>query len=233
MARRTRMSLSDAMETYKGGGNNDFFTLADDKQVAKVRFLYGSNEDELDWYVVHEVEIGGKKRWVQCHEDADCPLCAVNNKAQLKIFIQLVDYRDNKVKTWERGRNFIPKLIGQINRYGNLYSRPFEVERNGKKGDTSTTYELFPLDPDNVKWEDLPQKQELVGHDGFILDRGIEDLRKMAEGTFAFTPVNGGTAESRTPASERQPAPSERRTEEPAPRRETPTPRQNAGSDIF
>lgn len=228
-----RRSLAEALEKYKGSGNNDFFVLENDKDVAQVRFLYGADEEDLDWYPVHAVEIGGKKRYALCPETSDCPLCYSSNKAQLKIFLQLVDDRDGKVKTWERGQKFIPKILGIMQRYGALYTRKIEVERNGKKGDTQTDYALYPLDPDNVAWDSLPERQQLVGPDGFILERDYNDLQAMADGTFEFTPVAGQRSNG-TPASERQAPPSQ----QPAPRqRQQQAQPQNSrpqrGTDVF
>lgn len=229
-----RRNLAEALEKYKSSGNNDFFTLENDKDTATVRFLYGSNEEDLDWYPVHQVEIGGKKRWALCPETSDCPLCRAGVKVQLKIFLQLQDDRDGKVKTWERGQKFIPKIIGMMQRYGALYTRKIEVERQGKKGDTSTDYALYPLDPDNIAWDDLPERQTLVGHDGFILERDHTDLQAMADGTFEFTPV-AGQRSSGTPASERQQPPSQQH--QPRQRQEQAPPQQNSrpqrGTDVF
>ena len=40
------------------------------------------------------------------HRD-DCPLCKAGNKTQEKLFIQLYDEDDGKIKVWERGKNFV------------------------------------------------------------------------------------------------------------------------------
>ena len=58
----------------------------------------------------------------------------------------LFDIEDGKVKIWERGRQFISKLQGLINRYNPLEEKVFEIERHGKAGETSTKYEIYPLD---------------------------------------------------------------------------------------
>lgn len=205
--------LTDALKHFEensgSGDRNEFFQLVNDRDTAVVRFLHEGEED-LDWYIVHQVEIEGKKRWVKCLENR-CPACEAGNRAQLKIFLQLLDKRDGKQKTWERGQKFIPKIISNINRYGNLCSRPYEIERNGKKGDTKTDYQLFPLDADNKTLADLPKRQELLGERGFILDRNAADVKKMVEGTFKYEPVAGtheGDSQERT---EQSPPPTERR----------------------
>ena len=42
-------------------------------------------------------------------------------------------------------------------RYNPLVSVPFDIERVGKKGDTNTTYETYPLQQDNARIEDFPE----------------------------------------------------------------------------
>jgi hypothetical protein len=183
-------SLQDAVKHFEevsGSTRNEFFTLADHGDTATVRFLHEGEED-LDWYILHKVKIQEKDRWVKCTEDEQCPLCKAGNRPQLKIFLQLVDKRDGKIKTWERGQKFIPKIISIINRYGNLNSRPYDIERMGKKGDTKTDYNLFPHDKDG-KEANLPERQELVGENGFILEKSIEDMKKIAEGTYRYEDV--------------------------------------------
>lgn len=240
MAPKRKRNLAEALEKYKGSGNNDFFQLENDKDTAVVRFLYGDSEEDLDWYPVHPVEIGGKKRYVLCTEEADCPLCQANNRVQLKLFLQLVDDKDGKVKTWERGQKFIPKILGLMNRYGALYTRKFEVERNGKKGDTGTTYELYNFDPDDVKWDELPEKQELVGPQGFVLELSNEDMEAVADGTFKFTPVenhkdNSHSQRRGTPESERrQPHKDEQQSSRRREKQEDPpAERTKRGTDVF
>lgn len=200
-------SLHDALKHFEennGGGRNSFFVLKDDKDTAVVRFLH-EGEDDLDWYIVHRVEIEDKPRYVQCTEQSDCPLCKSGNKPQLKLFLQLVDKRDGQIKTWERGQKFIPKILSTINRYGNLCSRPYEIERLGKKGDTKTDYQLYPLDQDNKTLDELPQRQKLLGENGFILQKSYSDMEKIAQGTYKYENV------------------------EPEPRQRT----ERSGSDIF
>lgn len=178
--------LNEALEKYKGSGNNDFFTLANDKETAVVRYLHDDKlRPEEDWFVVHQVEIQGKKRWVQCTEEANCPLCKSIGKPVVKLFLQLVDKRDGKTKTWERGREFVSKVTGLMNKYGPLCNRPYEIERHGKKGDQQTKYEIYPLDKDDKTLETVGvEKQVLLGENGFILQKSYEDLVEIAEGSY-------------------------------------------------
>lgn len=174
--------LNAALQKFQTTGQKGaFFSLANDKDSAVVRFLVGAElKAEKDWFIVHQVEVEGIKRWVQCSEEHDCPLCLAGNKPQLKIFLQLVDSRDGLLKTWERGNTFIPKIQGLMNKYGNLYERKFEVERHGKKGDQKTTYEVYPLDKDGVNVDELPEKQNLLG--SFVLQKSHAEMKQMISG---------------------------------------------------
>lgn len=180
-------NIEQALETFKATEGNSFFSLKNDKDIATVRLLYNTKE-ELDIYVVHEVMVNGKKRWVECLQ-GDCPLCKSGNRPALKLFLQLYDYTDKKVKTWERGQKSIPDILALFNRYGGGGKRRFEIERHGKKGDTATTYQFFALDSTEKTTFDTVeefmekagvQKQELEG--SFILTPNAEDMTKLING---------------------------------------------------
>lgn len=211
MARK--ISLRDSGK-YGSGSTNDFFTLADDGDIARVRFLYEDPDgNDIDYYVVHEVEIDGKKRYVAClaiddegaFHPEDCPLCEAGYRRVEKLFLQLYVEEEDKVKTWDRGKTFVPKILTYINRYGSLVAQPIEVERHGKKGDTNTSYELFPLEKDNKTVADFPEKQELMGT--FILDLSAEECDQILDGTYVL-PNSGSSNNSNV---SRRRAPSERR----------------------
>lgn len=182
-------TLMEAFEKYKTTGNNEFFTLADDGDSAIVRFLYSSLE-ELDWFVVHEVEIGGKKRWVQCTEEADCPLCERLGRPQLKLFIQLIQKgREDTVMTWERGQKFVPQMIELFENYPNLNEHIFEIERKGKKGDANTKYIIHHLAHSPLQEDDMPERQQFLGPDGFILQKSHEEMRQILSGNYQYPKV--------------------------------------------
>jgi hypothetical protein len=187
-----KISIQDTGK-YSSGGNNDFFQLADDGDVAVVRFLYDQEDgSDIDYYLVHEVEVDGKKRYVAClgldndgnlHPD-NCPLCAAGYKRIEKLFLQVYVEADDAVKTWDRGKTFVSKITSYINRYGSLVSQAFEIERKGKKGDKKTSYEMFPMEKDSAVLEDFPEKQELLGT--FILDLGAEEMDMILDGSFTL-----------------------------------------------
>ena len=193
--------LREAVDKYSGS-QAGFFHLANDKDSAVVRFLYEGEED-LDWFIVHRVDIGGKKRYVQCTEEPDCPLCVAGDKPKVRLFVQLVDYSDGEqLKVWDRGKTTISNILGLIDKYADkepFWRRRFEIERHGKKGDTNTTYMYFPMDvekdDEELEFEDLPEKQELLAEDGFVLKKNIEDMKQIANGTYQVQ--NSGTVTKR------------------------------------
>ena len=165
-------------DNYGGSAGGNFFSLKNDKDTAVVRFMYNTLED-IEGYAVHEIEVGGKKRYVNClreyNEPVDnCPLCAARYKVLAKLFIRLYDEDSGEVKVWDRGKTFFSKLSSLCSRYNPLVATPFEIERNGKKGDTSTTYETYALESDETTLEDLPETEDLLGT--LILDKTFEEL---------------------------------------------------------
>ena len=172
---------AETAENYGGNGGHGFFSLANDKDTARVRFMYNGIED-LQGYAVHEVEIDGRKRYVNClreyNESVDnCPFCADHRfqLANLYVPLYVLDEKGNgEVKLWERGKKFIAKISSICSRYPNLVSHIFEIERNGKKGEQTTTYEIYEVDQDDTILEDLPEVPEIVG--GVVLDKSYEDM---------------------------------------------------------
>lgn len=191
-----KININDAGK-FTESGNSEFFTLKDDGDVATVRFLYeDENGADIDYFLVHEVEIDSKKRYVSCtavddegHKNPeDCPLCMAGKRAQEKLFLQLYDETDGKLKIWERGKNFVSKIVTYINRYKSLVTVAIEIERKGKKGDTKTTYEFFPQEKDGKSISDFPQKQELEG--GYIIKATKEDMYDMLDGVYKIEKDN-------------------------------------------
>lgn len=197
-------SLDEAMDKYKGGGGG-FFGLENDKDTAVVRMLVGKElVPEEDWFVVHEIEVEGKKRWAQCTEESDCEFCRSGNKPQIKLFLQLVDEKDGETKVWERGRKFIPKITGLQSRYGALYNRLAEIQRNGKKGDTGTTYEIYPMDKDDKFDADkaAETKQKLLSEvdgNGLILRMSRDNMLLAIQGKYV-PPKGDGQQQSNNSA---------------------------------
>ena len=165
-------------DKYGGQGGGGYFSLKDDKDVAKVRFMYNSIDDVVG-YACHQVMIDDKKRWVNClreyNEPKDkCPFCRENMYTSAKLFVPLYNIDEDKTQVWERGKKFISKISSICARYPNVVSHVFEIERNGKKGDTSTTYEIYEIDKDDTTMEDLPEQNDVLGT--VILDKSADDM---------------------------------------------------------
>ena len=156
-----RFSIDEA-KNY-GGSNSTFFSLKDDKESANVRFLLNDIND-LKGVTVHEVEENGAKYDVEClrtySEPVDnCPLCAAGYKLNAKVFIPLYNEDKQESQIWTRGKTYLDKIDGLCSHYRPLVGTPFEIERHGKKGDTNTTYEMYPGRPDKSTLQDFPEIQ--------------------------------------------------------------------------
>lgn len=174
---------AEQVDNYGGQGQGGFFSLKNDKDLATVRFMYNSMDD-IEGFAVHEIEVDGKKRYVNCLRDYnqpvdDCPLCAAKYKVVAKLFIPLYDEESGELKIWDRGKNFFSKISSLATRYNPMVATPFEIERNGKAGDTKTTYEIYALDTDETALEDLPEVPEILG--GLVLDKTYEELEEFLE----------------------------------------------------
>jgi hypothetical protein len=210
------------VDNYGGSGNSSFFSLKDDGDVARVRFMYNSMEDVVG-YAVHEVEIDGKKRYVNClrsynEPKSKCPFCNANSFQRAKLYIPMYDIDEEEVKIWERGKNFFAKMSALCARYSNastpLVAHTFDVERHGKKGDTSTTYEIYETGSDDTRLEDLPEIPDILGT--IILDKSAEDMEYYLD--YEEFPNNDGAPTRSEPArNERADRPERSRREESQP----------------
>lgn len=182
---------ADEADNYGGSGGSSFFSLKNDGDTARVRFMYNDMND-VSGYAVHEVEVDGKRRYVNCLRDynepkSKCPFCAANNFQRAKLYIPLYDLDDNEVKIWERGKNFFSKMSSVCARYASsgtpLVAHTFDIERHGKKNDTQTTYEIYETGSDDTRMSDLPEAPEVLG--SIILDKSAEDMEfYLSEGYF-------------------------------------------------
>lgn len=199
----------ETIDKYGGKGSAGFFSLQNDLDVAAVRFLYDT-ADDIEGYAVHEVEIDGKKRYVNCIREYnqpvdDCPFCRAKKFQVAKLFIPVYNIDEDKVQLWERGKKFYGKISGICARYSKapIVSQVFEIERHGKPKDTSTTYEIYRTDDpaDNTTLEDF-DIPEVLG--SVILDKTAEDMEfYLEEGYF---PPDGEAPVRRSSRSEERPS---------------------------
>lgn len=213
---------TETADKYGGQGGAGYFSLKNDKDVARVRFMY-NGIDDVEGYAVHQVEIDGKKRYVNClreyNEPKDkCPFCRENKFTAAKLFVPIYNMDEEKVQVWERGKKFIAKISSICARYPDVVSHVFEIERNGKKGEQTTTYEIYEVDKDETTLEDLPEVADPLGT--IVLDKSADDMEFFLDNGYFppdgdEAPVRRRSSRSEEPAEERR---STRRT--PANRRE-------------
>lgn len=208
-------------DNYGGQGGGGFFSLKNDKDVATVRFMYNTIDD-VEGFAVHEIEVDGRKRYVNCLREYnqpvdDCPLCAAKQRVLAKVFVHIYDEETQEVKIWDRGKTFFSKISSLCARYNPLVSTPFEIERNGKKGDTNTTYETYALETDDLTLEDLPEVPELLGT--LILDKTYEELEFYLDNGYFEEDIENAAPPQRNPSRDRRPSAQESK---PVTRRRTP-----------
>lgn len=208
-----RFGVNEA-DNYGGNGGSMFFALKDDGDVARVRFMYNSMDD-VEGYAVHEVEVDGKRKHVNClraynEPKSKCPFCEAGNFQRAKLYVPIYDVDDGEVKIWERGKNFFQKMSALCARYSSadtpLVAHTFEIERHGKKGDTGTSYEVFEVGHDDTRLEDLPEIPSVVGN--VILDKSADEMREyLATGSFPTGATRGDqSSTSSQPTGRRTPA---------------------------
>lgn len=173
---------AEDVDRYGGQGGGGYFRLANDKDVATVRFLY-NGIDDVEGLSVHRVEVDGKNRYVNCLREYNdpvdaCPFCRERMYTTAKLFIPVYNVSEDKIQIWERGKQFFQKISSLCSRYENLVSHEFEVERHGKANDTSTTYEVYEVNQDDTTLEDF-DVPDVVG--GVVLDKSAEDMEYYIE----------------------------------------------------
>ena len=179
-----------------GNSSSNFFSLKDDGDVARVRFMYNDLKDVVG-YAVHEIEVDGNKRYVNClrsynEPKSKCPCCANDYMQKAKIYVPLYNVDTKEVQLWERGKKFLGKLQSICTRYARqdspLVNHIFEIERNGKKGDQQTTYEVYEVGSDDTTLQDLPEVIEPLGN--VVLDKSYDELDSYVRtGSFATQQV--------------------------------------------
>lgn len=187
----------------KYGTDSEFLKLQNDGDMVTAQLLI-SDMDDIDIYVCHNVEVGkwdngnAKTRFVNCLRDYDdpldvCPLCAAGLKQQVVMMLAMVDHDDRRIKIWNRGKTFIPKIKNFVNRWGDMTQKPVDIIRNGKKGDMSTTYDIqiSPSEPIDVSQYTKP---EFLG--GYILDKKPQEMQTYLDtGSFPNTDIDGASAD--------------------------------------
>lgn len=195
-----RFSMEEA-DNYGTSGSGSFFTLKDDKDTAKVRFLYEGIE-QIEGYAVHSVEMpDGKTRYVNClrayNEPMDkCPFCSAGLKVTPKLFLKLYNEDAKECQIWERGKTYFQRLASLSSRYNPLCDEIIEIERNGKKGDKQTTYQFYPIENSHIELDDYECAEPLGT---IILDKTPDEMYTYLD-TGAF-PEDGSEASNNRKSS--------------------------------
>lgn len=182
-----RFNFEESKNYQQSGGNTSFFKLASDGQSAVCRFMFNTLDD-LEGYALHEIQLDGKRRLINCirsyNEPVDnCPFCKANMSVVAKLFIPIYNVDTKEVQIWERGSAFFKKFIEPCQHNNPLVSGVFKVTRHGAAGDKKTDYDLYPIDKDNTTLEDLPPIPNLLG--GLILDKNFDEMENfLATGSF-------------------------------------------------
>ena len=147
--------------------NVEFFNLVNDGDEAIVRFMH-DDVSSFNILTVHNVQVGGKYRKVNCirqpQEPTDmCPLCASGNNISNRFFIHLLVYTQDangniicKPQVWERGFNYATRLKSLLDEYGPLSNELFKVKRKGARGSMDTTYDILYCNPKIYNNESYP-----------------------------------------------------------------------------
>lgn len=196
-----RFSMNEA-DKY-GAQKNNFFGLADDGDTANVRFLI--NEiDDLYGVATHEIQVGDRKIDVEClrayNEPVEnCPLCAAQYRVNAKLFIPVYDMDSKESKIWTRGKTFFSRMSNLCAKFSPLVGTPVQIVRNGKKGDTSTTYDMWPdsARSDNSRVEDFP---EINAEGTAFQTKSFEDLQYFLKNGVFPEDVQNATAVTRRSA---------------------------------
>lgn len=201
-----RFTMGEENNYGSQGNASSYFSLKEDGEVKKVRFMY-RNASDVTGYAVHEVNVNGKRRYVNCLRDYnspidDCPFCKSGSNQQVKLYIPLYDIEAGKVCFWERGKKFFSRMSSLCARFPDLVSHVFEIERHGAKGATDTTYEIFEVSHDNTKLEDLPEIPDVLGT--IVLDKNADEMRAYLS-TGDFGNVNAAPAQNNVVPQRRVP----------------------------
>ena len=220
------MQDDSAYSTSNNNGNDiDFFTLRNDGDEAIVRFMCDSTDD-FEILTVHDIQIGGKYRKVNCIRDfrdpvENCPLCASGAKINQRFFIKMIQYHkssDNagnliitpKATVWERSTAYAKTLKSYLDNYGPMSDIICKIIRHGKAGDMQTTYEIVPNLNKNIYRDDVYVKDVNIfgGFNAFgtiVMDRTYDEIMQF-QMTGQF-PVREKKQEVQTEASVQNSAP--------------------------
>jgi hypothetical protein len=196
--RMGRINYEDA-DKYGNNSDTEFLKLTNDGDMVTAQLMVKNMED-VDIFACHQAVVGkwddgnDKTRFVSCLRNYDdsldvCPMCAAGLKTQVVMMLAMVDQQDGKVKIWNRGKTFIPKIKNFVNRWGDMTMKPVDIIRNGKRGDKKTTYDIqiSPAEPIDISQYEKP---EFLG--GYIMDKSADEMQEYLDtGSFPSNDDDG------------------------------------------
>lgn len=179
-----RFGLNRADE-YGGQGGAGFFSFKGRKD-AHIRFLYNDVND-VEGYAVHEIELDGKKRYVDCLWDGKgdrcvCPLCREGYFTQVKYLVPVYDEDEGVVYTWDRGKAFgrrLEKLFAKYAEEAPLCATCFTVKREINE-EGYPYYTFTPDYTDDTELCDLPDFQRSA-YGRLVLQKSAEEMEEYLE----------------------------------------------------
>ena len=181
----SKFHVMDA-EKYGGQGGGGYFSLKNPGDSARVRIMYDRFED-IECYAVHQVVIGGKKRFVDCLRSYDepvdmCPMCKAGIFTQVKIFIPLYCVDEDRIKVWERGKTYIPKLKALFEAYAKERSLAATVFKITKTEDElgKFSFEIAAEYTGSMEVEDFEDSPSPV-YGGLVLQKTAAELEHYLE----------------------------------------------------
>lgn len=164
-----KISFEEAQSSVNNNNTGiGFFSLADDGDEAIVRILHDST-DSFDIVTVHEIQVGDKRRKIDClrtlRDPLDrCPFCNAGMKTSQRFYIHLLEYQKDESgnivvlpRIWERSTQYATTIKNLMDEYGPLSDCVFKIRRNGAKGDMHTTYSIMFGNPNVYKEEFYPK----------------------------------------------------------------------------
>lgn len=159
--------------------SSGYFNLKNDGDMARVKFMYDKVSD-VETYAVHEVEINGFNRHVDCLKDAEgngtCPFCDKGFRRVARTFFKLYNADKDTVEVWDCGIKRAPLIenLLKMSQSEKLVNNCYEIIRHGKPKSTDTTYELIFKGTDSTVLTDLPEAPEIYGR--YVLKKTAEEM---------------------------------------------------------
>lgn len=205
------VKFNEKQSNQKSEGSNrgnyvGYFALKDDNESAVVRFNI-SSLDDINIVSKHTVENkDGKRRIISCLRSSPtdplsvCPLCEASKPVAFRAYIPLIYFEQNEnnevvpvAALWEQSPKIRDTLQAFIDNYGDLRDYLFKIVRQGKRGDTNTTYTILPANNKIYKDEVFPKDFSAFDNldfERFVAVKTAEEMHQfLEEGDFPFRPT--------------------------------------------